>query len=279
MKILTFTLVLLALCSSTFANKYILDKKDQLPPVGYIFESKSSFRMLSDTMTLTMPGEKLDGAMQSRMNGLEEIEILAPLKYRSLIKSETSEGNMVIGERINEIPEKKEVLLKTPVIWEKKNGKWTASPEKGEFTDEQKTELKEDIDKANKEASMYGYIPREIGEIWDVDLESLKTLLGDDKITKGTGKITFDGVKKYKGHQCAVLLVNLDVEGKTDDNQAVKMKGRVTVIRSLKFLQDFQAKGSIALSLGGEIQPGISLEMKGSITMQEDTTFKAPVKQ
>ncbi len=185
-------------------------------------------------------------------------------------------GSTVIEgqEMPNDIVE--EPLLNLPIIFEKKEGKWTAAPEKGKLNILQKKELAELVEKENKEATMYGYKARKVGDVWGVGLPALKILLGADELTKGKATVTFKGIEKFENMECAALVVTFDVEGKEKEVD-VKMKGTANVTRSLEFLLDVKVSGEMDMDMRGDVQPGVKMQVKAKAVINQEASIKVPV--
>ncbi len=274
--ILTLVLLSLHFSGALFGKEYILDKKNYMQPAGTVIEEQMLMTIRDGKMSVVSNARVMNGVTSSVMSEAVETTIINTNKYRSLMKINHKTGSTVIEgqEMPNDIEE--EPLLNVLIIFEKKEGKWTAAPEKGKLNILQKKELAELVEKENKEATMYGYKARKVGDVWGVGLPALKILLGADELTKGKATVTFKGIEKFENMECAALVVTFDVEGKEKEVD-VKMKGTANVTRSLEFLLDVKVSGEMDMDMRGDVQPGVKMQVKAKAVINQEASIKVPV--
>jgi hypothetical protein len=188
-------------------------------------------------------------------------------------------GKVNFGENDMPHPEKVEALINIPVIMELKDGKWFATPEKGKFTTEEQEDVDKLVKKANQKASMYGYAPKKVGDIWDVELPALKEILNDDDLTKGSATVRFMGAEMLEGELYAELVVVFDVEGIKENELLQKTKGEMAVIRNLRYFLDTKANGKMDVFLEGEVRPGTTMKIEADSFIDVEVSIKAPVEK
>jgi hypothetical protein len=282
---IAFLAVALACPVSLAADAFVLARKDNRnsPSLSGKSVTRTMVREMNDSaVTLEMGDKKLPGKLSSKEVANEVVEVISPVKARRILTSKTSESRMVVMERERPGPDEADPLQGLPVILEEKDGKWTATLEKGEVTPEQKTALDELAKDSNEDEDIviYGDAPRKPGEKWDVDVTKLPGFGGATDL-KGSLVVEFVEVKEIQGISCAVLKSTIDISGtavkKGDEPVAsIKMKGEALVHRSLADLVDLESKFSGTMDLEGQGGPGMTMKVTGPLTMNRTATVGKP---
>lgn len=189
---------------------------------------------------------------------------------------------MVIMDKEQPGPKKADPLEGLPVIFEEKDGAWSAVLEKGEPTAEQKA-LLDDLAKTagvEEDFAIYGDTPRKPGEKWEVDLAKMPGFSGVTDV-KGSFVVEFVEVKEIKGSSCAVLKSTVDITGKREtagegQELAIKMKGEIITHRSLADLLDLESKTSAEMSMEGDGPGGMKMKIAGPMTVTRTAAIGKP---
>jgi len=264
--------------TTSYAEQYLLDKKGFVGPVGTRLES---------TMSTEMNDLKLDilGLPEPTvMMGLEKsskqtfVEVTSPNSYRTTIAihKKVSESRMN-GKLMPADLKKANPLLTTPVIYSFANKEWSAKGEKANLTPEQLKKVNHKLAQMNSEESLYTYKPKKVGDKWEVDLAKIGFgfLEEEDAPFAGNAKVSFLSVEMLKGHKCAKLKVVLKAQGRAgmDDNAPeMSMQGTVIVFRSIEFMVDMEATGSLRMGIKTKNGP-ITLTGGGTTSIIERVTI------
>jgi len=283
------SLVVLAsilVCSASVSvaeDAFVLAREGSSPALMGKSVTRTTVREMKDgDLGLEMGEKKVPGKVTSKEATSEIVEFISPVKARRTLTSRTSENRMVVMDQERLGPKKEDPLQGLPVIVEKKDGKWTATLEKGEPTPQQKIVLDgltknrgEDEDRA-----IYGDVPRKPGDKWVVDLAKLPSF-GEVIEPKGSFSIEFVEVKEIQGTSCAVLKSTMDLSGKMtqeggESTMTIKMKGDVIVHRSLADLIDLESKTSVTMDMDGMGRPGMKMRIAGPVTITRTATLAKP---
>ncbi len=275
-----FTTCLLALISTIpllNGQTYSLDEEDYLPPKGVILERKSSFNLENGRMQIKSKDREMNGQLKSLMANHSTLTNIGDQTILSLIIKDTSISEASVDGKVLSKEEKEHPLTNVEMLYTKTEGKWSAKTkyEDLELTEEQKVKIEERLKQLNIKESLYGYEPRKVGDIWDMEKALLTKIGGEAKLAKAKGEITFKEVVQIEGHKCAKLLCKIDMEG-IKDNTNMSLKGEVTVWRSLEFFTDVKSRGSLVTI----IEPAAKnarIQITGNSVVSEDVTIKQSV--
>ena len=187
------------------------------------------------------------------------------------------------GQRTNEI---QPAPLEESVVHMKQfEGEWSAEvvqrKEKEEVEDEedQEDEGTEEIEAARLERelgqieaamendysqNLFGKQARKVGETWTVKNPRLPWF-NDERVLKGEATVTFEKVKKVNGDPAAFLSFSVIVrtERPGDQKMVVDFEGKGQVVRSLKYLADYEMSGAGAIDMTVETGESSYVETVG----------------
>jgi hypothetical protein len=251
----------------------LLHDKDYHPPENSRVLKTMRMKMSSENLVLTMGELVLKGALTSTTG--EEVQGLQinPDQARYLLTKSTSQNSFVLGGKEQVEPEEKAPLLQVSVILERAKDRWSARLEKGEATKEQEEALGELEDEWNADfdSEMYGTKPRRIGEQGEVDANDIPGFRDAAEGVKGKVTLTLVGEKAVNGERFARLKGTIDavmmVKAEADDDPDTKigLKGKIKLLRSLKYFTDteIEMKGQMSMTVEGPGSTG-PMKMTGS---------------
>lgn len=262
------------------ATGYQLYKAGQLFPNGTVLSSKNQMSMKDATVNMVMQEQKINGTM-TRTGAKEIVKTInsAEKVTVKVIKNE-SQGTMTLNGKAMPQPKETEGLHGKTAVFTLADGKWVGMLVDGEADEAAKKAIKEREDNMNDpdDAVIMGTDLRKVGDQWEVDPTKLSTFAGSDtqKLT-GTFKMTFQSIEEYKGMQCAILVADIDVTGKTDEGQDLNLKGKVTVKHSLKYCTSLAFSLDGQFNLKGQLKGGAGeMTVNGPMKMEKVTTVKLP---
>lgn len=252
-----------------------------LPPVGFVKIETETMSMKDMTMKMDMQGKQINGTMNRTMEKIKTTTVDNASQVTVLISKDESEGSMVMNG--NPMPQPKETgdLVSAAVILTKGvDGKWISKLKEGEATPDQRKELdrmaggKNDPD----ERHILGTEPRKVGDTWDVDVKKLSSFAGpDSRDLDGTFKIKFESIEEHEGQKCAVLVADVNINGKTEDGMTINMTGTLKVLQSLEYHTAMSMSMNGMMTLNGELQGGAgTMKVEGPMKVESRTTFKLP---
>lgn len=259
--------------SSAASDTVVLAKADSLPKAGTKLTTTRKMGMKDATMKINAGGQNMDGTANVTEAETSTVEFISADK----VKSTVTAGEKVQAMKLNgqDMPNEPQpnALLNVPVVYTKKDGKWTGALETGTATDAQTKEIAKFEKKLNKpkDVSVYGSSPHKVGDTWTVDAADL-TFTEGDKDTKGTLKLTFKGIETYEGKKCARLEGPMELTGKTDEEQGgqdLSMKGDMVILRAIDEMIDLKTDFKGTMGMKGTIPGGGSMSMDGSILVDE----------
>lgn len=251
-------------------KEYILASSNPPLPLGQKMESTHKFSMTDAKMKFAFDDQEVAGTFSATETEKLIWEFTSPKTIRvAFQESKSVEKSQMMGEE--EFDQSVGAVAGKSVIFEEKDGTWSATLEKGKVGKDEREEFDEEIDELTKiineeveeNTKTYGLQPRKIGESWQVDPSNLPSLDMID-VDKGTVWMKFVEVKNYNDEPCAILEAKLQVIGRyTEDemeNMNAKMNGTIRVVRSLKYFMDYKITGDIGFEMSGmmEVQPGFN---------------------
>ncbi|MCW1887091.1 hypothetical protein OKA04_20300 [Luteolibacter flavescens] len=264
------------------ADGHVLARAGSLPAPGKAVTETMVHDVAGSALTLSVGEQKMEGTYGMKETSTEVTEGISETKARRILTSKTAEHRMIIMGQEQPSPEVADPLQGLPVIFEKKDGKWTATLEEGEPTEEQKTALEGQAKQQESDTDflVYGDKPRKPGDKWEVDVKKLESFGGATGLT-GTFSVEFVEVKEVAGTSCAVLKSTLDISGtaeKEGDAPAmnIKLKGETLVHRSLADLVDLESKLTGTMTVEGSPNEGVKMTMTGPVTMTGTATVGKP---
>ena len=254
---------------------YILASGDLLPARGKTRVSSQVMEMNAAEITFSMGEKQMAGVMNQKTESVEKTEPLSDGKLRHVTVSETDTGTISMEGQEQETPPKNNPLVGMPVILEVKDGKLTASLEKGEPDAAQQAELDDLIDQyeAREDFVMYGDVPRKPGDKWNVDPSKLTNFGGGTGLT-GTFTVEFTGVEEIGGVNCARLACEFDLTGKTiregeEPEMNIAIKGKADVTRSIQDRADLDVKIDGTIVVEGSPAEGMAMKVEGPVKMTQ----------
>lgn len=261
--------LVLGIAHAAAKDGHVLARAGNVPAAGVTWTQSSTHEMPESSLTVSVGEQTLDGTMSSKEITNEVLEGISPAKIRRILTSKTNESHMILMKQEQPIPEKADPLQGLPVILELKDGKWTAALEEGEADAEQKTALAEVAKEQQQEGdlALYGDVPRQPGDKWDVDPAKLPAFAGAEGL-KGTFAVEFVEVKDVAGTPCAVLKSVFDLTGTSHEEEdspkmALKLKGEAVVHRSLADRVDLESKLTATLVAEGKPDAEATMKMQG----------------
>ncbi|MFD0893242.1 hypothetical protein KBB96_17615 [Luteolibacter ambystomatis] len=258
--------------SSTASDTVVLAKADSLPKAGTKLTASRKMAMKDATMKVSAGGQNMDGTASVTETETTTIEFASADKVKSTVTAgEKAQTTKMNGQDIPNEPQPNS-LLNVPVVYTKKDGKWTGALESGTATAAQTKDIAKLEKKLNKpkDASVYGTSPHKVGDSWTVDAADL-AFADDDNETKGSLKLTFKGIETYEGKKCARLEGPLELTGKTAADKGsldLSMKGDMVILRAIDEMIDMKTDFKGKMEMKGNI-PGGTMSMEGGIVVDE----------
>ncbi len=254
---------------------HILYQNEPSLPVGAINTKTEVMSMTDARMTMTVQGREVSGTMSRTGEKIKTLTVDSDKQLTiAIIKDENSGGGVIDGKPLPESKET-EVLHGKTIVLTKKDGTWSAQLKEG--TPDPATQKA--MDKMTRHMNqpddriIFGSGPRKVGDTWEVDPSQLQSFAGADSDKLSVSfKVTFESIKNLDGHDCAVIVSEIDIKGKTDQGMDIRMVGKVTVFQSLEF-----HTGLRFLMDGKIIMDGPnSMHLEGPMKIDGKATLKLP---
>ncbi len=261
-------------------QSYVLYKEGYSLPVGTVI-TESSVNMMKDArLEVAMMGQVSKGTMESKGETVE-VTTYDSESQRTLFfeKDQEIKKSEMDGKEEPEQTLTKPMQGKSVVLSKDDQGVWSAKLKEGEPTEEIQKKIDKLVKSQNTEegAEMYGAAPRKIGDTWEVDIAKLSAFDVADGDSEGTIKLTFQSVEEFEGMRCAVLSADLEMVSELDQGMKMKLKGTVTVLRSLDYFEDLKMKVEADVKLTGAIGNGAgSVKMTGKMVADGKKMLKLP---
>jgi len=263
------------------AAEHVLYDVAKFPSKGTVITENETMGLNNCAIVMEMQGQKVNGSMSRNGEKIRVVTFDSDTQITVEVKKNSSSGGMTMMGQKQPIKEELEPLHGQTVILTKADGTWTGKLKEGEATDEQKkriAKIAKNYNGAGNDAQIYGKTPRKIGDTWNVDPSKIDSFGADGEDLEGTFKVTFKGIEKFQGEDCAVLVADIDVTGPTGDGDAkMNLKGKARILRSLKNLVDLENKMEGKMKMSGTINQGAgTMKMEGPMIMSAKTLVKAP---
>lgn len=267
---------------NTSSGGYLLYSEEQQLPIGTTLTLADTLTMKDVALEMVSPDEKGVGTMSSIERKAEVRTIDSKTQVTAMIIRDELEGSFIIEGRKIPQPDKKNPLHGKTLVFKKVDKSWTADLKEGSADEKTQKAIDARLKQWNdpSQAAMFGLERRKVGDTWNVDPSKL-SLFADNKGEKPTGdfKMTFDSIRKHDGHECAVLIGDMDVTGRMDDGQMVSLKGKSTVFISLEYLISLShvLEAQMQTVPGDSRQEvGVSVKVKGPLTGKRTVQIKLP---
>mgnify|MGYP000141469202 FL=1 len=263
------------------AAEHVLYDASKFPAKGTVITETETMAMTECAMVMEMQGQKMNGSMTRNGEAIKVATIDSDTQITVVVQKDSSVGSVTMMGQQQPAKEEKEPLHGQTVILTKAEGKWTGKLKEGEATEKQQKKIDKLVKKYNGESDdkhIYGTTPRKVGDSWDVDPSKVSSFGNGDQKLAGTYKVTFKGIEKFQGDDCAVLVADIDVTGATGDgDMKMNVKGQFRVLRSLKHLIDLEKKMQGKMKMNGTINKGAgTMGITGPMTATEKAEVKLP---
>ncbi len=265
--------------STTTSSGYVLYSDDPALPDGTVVTSTRTLDMKDSILKVRKQGRELSGTATNHDESLRIWTINSATRHTVEIKKEQTSGSIVLNGKQVPSPSKTKPLHEKTIILTKDGDVWTGKLKEGIPTDKQTTAIKKMAKTLSSPDNKYifGTKPRHVGDTWDVDPSELSSFGADAGNLDGSFKATFDSVTTHKGLECAVVLLEVDLTGKSDSGMTMHMTEKATVHQSTKYRVGVSFNLEGKFSAEGGIKGGAGhMTMEGPMTVVAEDDIKLP---
>lgn len=256
---------------------------DKLPPAEVVAVEDST-EETENSLSWLSQGHEQKGKGRSKEVKTITHTFAGPDKFTREMNSSSEEFITTVNGRDLTQPAQPKLLLKTPVVFERKDGQWTRSLADGApLSDEQVKELgiRGKGDPQLSEEVTYGKDSHKIGEKWDVDVSKLPLMAGASKDGKVSGSMSCElvEVKEVQGLRAVVVKVALDLTEEEDEGSGSKkmhMKAEGVIVRCLDFALELESRNTGTMEMESHSPEGVVFKASGPISQHSSTTVKMP---
>lgn len=258
---------------------HVLYSETLLLPVGTVETKTDTMNLKDAVLKMSMQGQEINGTMNRHGESVKVRTIDSDTQITVEIQKDQAGGSMEMNGQPVPQADQTEPLHGQTVVLTKTGDAWAGKLKEGTATPEQTKAIEKTARNMGEPDAKYifGDTPRKVGDSWDVDPTHLSSFGGGmDKLT-GTFKVTFESIAKHAGLDCAVIVAEIDLKGKTDEGMDMQMIGKVTTLQSIKYCVAITFKMEGKMIMDGAIQGGAgTMHMEGPMKMEGESVIKLP---
>jgi hypothetical protein len=259
---------------------YVLATRGHRPPPGTRILSETSSSLLNGKKAFNAKGRSLEAETTQELRQTWENEQLTGDSLRHLFLAKSLEGATTANGRTMPLMTKPSLLVKTPLIVTRVEGKWVARLEKGDAGEEFEKDARPEIESVSEgyntdiAFAIYGDTPRKPGDRWVVDGAKLASFAGVTA-PQGQMEVHFMEVKDFQETKCALLDLKFSLHGKEGKGR-MNLQGTGTVHRSISDQVDLLTELRGQLEVSSSEDPVPPIKTNGTLDLKTKTTVRKP---
>ncbi len=270
-----------AVAEHLFEEFHTLYSPDCLVPVGATVATKEVRNIANASMEISVQDQPLKGVMSKRYEHAYLSKYLSDTIIRTQYQVDQVSGRAIINGKPAPQPNETLSLHDKTIIFKSSVDGWKGSLKDAEPTPEQMQRI-EDLARqinATNHRVIFGEIPRKVGDSWDIEAPKLQFYMGSLREMQGVLKVQFQSLRKYQGHDCAVIVTRFNLIGEEPEGMEMQLTGRAVTLIALDCLLPLSVEMAGQIMMDNPIMEGRGrMRVKGAIEVSRESTLKVPEK-
>jgi hypothetical protein len=262
-----------------FGVPHVLSSADWKIPAGSTISTKETRSIINASIDANIRDQKISGLMTKEFKRAYVSDYISDTSIRTEFKKDEITGRAIVNGMPAPQPNETAPMHGQTIMFSKSDSGWQGILDGAEATPDQRSHIEElarQIAGFNNRV-IFGRVPRELGDTWEIDPAKLNSYAGGLEEMNGTFKVFFRSLVKHQGYDCAEILTSFHLLGRELQGKEMQLIGKTVMLQSLDYQIPLRMEMKGEIMMSNPVMNGLgNMRTKGPIELIRETTFVLP---